>query len=244
MNEALSLAGAERAASNPAPRAGTNLPRLLLIADGFVTGRSGMPAEAVRDHVLALVEAGVRAVHLRDHEASPEAFADRARSLAARLRTRRPDLVLFVNGYPAVAKDLGAIPHVGHRGPSVAEARAYVGPGARLSYAAHSPTDALRAVRAGADVLLVSPLFRTLSHPGETPGEIVLLRRACTALAGVEPRPCVYGLGGIQPEHVASCLEAGAHGVAVLSGLLDAPDPEAAARAYLDALGAPDARGA
>jgi thiamine-phosphate pyrophosphorylase len=236
MNETVTLAGVERPNAT-ASRAGTRLPRLLLIADGFVTGRAGMPAEGVREHVLALVEAGVGAVHLRDHAASPEAFADRARSLAARLRTRRPDVVLVVNGHPRVAQELGALLHVGHRGPSVEEARRLVGPGALLSFAAHSPTDALRAARAGADVLLVSPLFRTLTHPGETPGEIILLRRTCAALAAVEPYPCVYGLGGIQPEHVAPCLEAGAHGVAVLSGLLEAPDPEAAARAYLDALG-------
>ena len=40
----------------------TDLPRLFFIADGFASGRDGMPAGAVRERTLALVEAGVRGV--------------------------------------------------------------------------------------------------------------------------------------------------------------------------------------
>jgi len=186
--------------------------------------------------VERLVGAGVRGVQFRDHGAEPEAFREAAVRLAARLRAEHPDLVLMVNGHPEVALAIGAVLHVGHRGPSVAEARHLVGEGALLGYSAHSPTDARRAAEAGADLLLVSPLFRTVSHPDAEPGELHLLHRTCEALAGVASPPCVYALGGITPEHVAACLRAGAHGVAVLSGLLEAPDPEAAVRAYLGAL--------
>lgn len=52
-----------------------------------------------------------------------------------------------------------------------------------------------------------------------------------------EPVP-VFALGGITPERVAPCRTAGAHGVAVLSGILNATTPNAAARAYLRALAA------
>jgi thiamine-phosphate pyrophosphorylase len=168
--------------------------------------------------------------------AEPEAFAQAAYALARSLRTLCPDVVLAVNGHPAVARALGAVLHVGHRGPTVEKARLLLGDDALLSYSAHSPSDARRAAEAGADLLLVSPLFRTVSHPEVPPGEINLLRRARTALTGVEPYPCLYALGGIGPEHVGDCLRAGAHGVAVLSGLLEAPDPAGAARAYLGAL--------
>lgn len=214
------------------------LPRLFLVADGFVSGRAGLSADDVRARVGMLVEAGVRAVQLRDHGAEPATFADVASAMAERLRARCPELVLVINGHPEVARALGAVLHVGHRGPSVEEARQLVGNDALLSISVHSPSDARRAAEAGADVLFVSPLFRTLSHPGHPPGEIKLLRRTCAALTDVQPQPCVYALGGITPEHVGDCLQAGAHGVAVLSGLLEAPDPAAAARAYLGAFAA------
>jgi thiamine-phosphate pyrophosphorylase len=155
--------------------------------------------------------------------------------LAADLRDLSPELTLIVNGHPDVARALGAILHVGRRGLSVAGARRLIGEEVLLSYAAHSPMDARRAAEDGADVLLISPLFRTFSHPGDEPGEVHLLQRTCDALSGVSPGPGVYALGGIAPGHVAACLQAGAHGVAVLSGLLEAPDPEEAARAYLGA---------
>ena len=213
-----------------------DLPRLLLLADGFVGGRAGLSAEAVRERVVRLVEAGVRAVQLRDHRAEPGPFAETATALAERLRAARPDVVVMCNGHPDVALALGAVLHVGHRGLSVEEARRRVGEEALLSFSAHSPSDARRAVRDGADILLVSPLFPTPSHPGQPPGEIQLLARTRDALAGVIPPPVLYALGGITPERVEACLQAGAHGVAVLSGLLEALEPEEAARAYLGAL--------
>jgi len=49
----------------------------------------------------------------------------------------------------------------------------------------------------------------------------------------------VIAIGGIRPdgEHgVAAVIEAGAHGVAVLSGICHAEDPTRATRAYVDAL--------
>src|SRR5690606_3600671 len=234
MSAALRMPVAGRPSASSA-RDETILPRLLLIADGFVSGRAGLAAEAVRERVATLVAAGVRAVQLRDHAAEPEVYATAAAALAVHLRTLHPDVVLVVNGRPDVARALGAVLHVGRRGPSVEQARRLLGDDALLSYSAHSPSDARRAADAGADVLLVSPLFRTVSHPGVEPGELHLLRRTCDALAGVVPQPFVYALGGITPGHVADCLQAGAHGVAVLSGLLDAADPEEAARAYLGA---------
>jgi thiamine-phosphate pyrophosphorylase len=58
------------------------------------------------------------------------------------------------------------------------------------------------------------------------------LRGLCEA-AGSLP---VYAIGGIDAARAAQARSAGAHGVAVVSALLEADDPEAAARALWQAV--------
>lgn len=207
------------------------LPRLLLVADGFAGGREGMTAEAVRARAEAAARAGLPWIQLRDHAAPADAFEAAARDLAGRLRALPAPPLLSVNTRLEVALALGAGLHVGTRGPSVAEARRRLASGV-LTFAAHTPSAAAAAAAEGADAVLFSPVFATSSKPGHAGAGLEALARCCEAL----PNTPVLALGGVTPERAEACLEAGAHGVAVLSGLLDAPDPAAAARAYLDRL--------
>jgi thiamine-phosphate pyrophosphorylase len=211
--------------------------RLMLVADGFASGRPGQPAEEVQRRALGLVRAGVRLVQLRDHAASPEFFASAAALLADALRQQAPEVEIVVNSHLWVAEALGAGMHVGWRGPPVGVVRERL-PEAFVSVAVHAPSEADEAVRAGADAVLFSPVFPSRSKPG---AEGVGL----DALAGCAlsvPDARVFALGGIRPDRAGACRAAGAYGVAVLSGLLDAPDPRAAVAAYLSALApTPDA---
>lgn len=198
------------------------MPRLALVADRFTE-----PRRAAR--VVALVEAGVRWVHLRDHAAGEAAFRRAAAGLVEALRRVAPDVQIAVNTRLAVAEALDVDLHVGGRGPAVAAARARLGAGRRLGYSAHGLEDAVKARQAGADYVFLSPIFPTPSKPGH-PGQG--LARLVAVCADPAARP-VLALGGITPDRVGPCLRAGAHGVAVLSGLMDAADPRAAVRAYL-----------
>ncbi|WP_195828866.1 thiamine phosphate synthase, partial [Bordetella pertussis] len=45
------------------------------------------------------------------------------------------------------------------------------------------------------------------------------------------PRPAVVAIGGITPANVSQVAQAGADSAAVISGLFEAPDIQAAARA-------------
>ena len=204
---------------------GETLPRLLLIADGFVGD------DDVQRRALDAVEAGVPWVQLRDHGAAAEEFEREAGRFVAALREREPDLAISVNTHAEIAHRLGVGLHVGWRGPSVAEARARL-PGAPLSAAVHSADGAIAAAEAGADALLFSPVFPTSSKPGQPPAGLDALAECCAAVPGVP----VFALGGVAPERVADCLAAGAHGVAVLSGILHTADSAAATRRYLQVL--------
>jgi thiamine-phosphate pyrophosphorylase len=68
-------------------------------------------------------------------------------------------------------------------------------------------------------------MFATRSHPGKEPEGLQLMReiRAKTKLP-------LVGIGGITAENAASVMAAGADGVAVITEILAAADPAAAAR--------------
>ena len=200
-------------------------PRLALIADRFT--------EDVRaDRAVEAVEAGVRWVHLRDHDASPDAFMEAARSVVSRFRAAAEDVTITINSHVDVADAFGLGVHVGWRGPTVPKARDLLGPDALIGYSAHEHVEAEGDRTQGVDYYFFSPVFPTSSKPDQPPTGMGPLRAFCQTAAPVP----VLALGGLTPERVSVCLEAGARGVAVLSGIMDVETPRAAARAYLRAL--------
>jgi len=91
------------------------------------------------------------------------------------------------------------------------------------------------ALEAGADYISFCALFPSSSAPDceRVSLETVRGARARTAIP-------IYASGGITPGNAASAIAAGADGVAVISGVLGAPDPQAAALRYARSLSAPD----
>ena len=209
-----------------------SFPRLLLIADGFAAGRREMDAEAIRARTVALVEAGVAFVMFRDHAADDATFGAAAEALAADVHAARPDVRLVVNTRLDVALGIGAGVHVGSRGPFVSEA---VASGAAfVGTSAHSATQVQRAELAGAAYATLSPIFESTSHPETPPLCVDPLR-----LAARSARIPVFGLGGISAPRARLVRDAGAHGVAVLSGLLFVWNTPRTVAAFLDALDTP-----
>ena len=82
----------------------------------------------------------------------------------------------------------------------------------------HNHRELVAAQRSGADVLLISPLFATRSHPGTRP----LGPARFAALARLADVP-VIALGGIKPRHTALVLRLGASGYAAIDGLSARP---------------------
>jgi thiamine-phosphate pyrophosphorylase len=124
--------------------------------------------------------------------------------------------------------------HLGWRGPSVEEARDLLGDDALLGYSAHDEIGLAGDRAPDVDYYFFSPIYATSSKPDQPPAGIPALRSFCQTAA---PTPTL-ALGGITPERVQACREAGAEGVAVLSGIMGADVPVAATRAYLRALAA------
>jgi thiamine-phosphate diphosphorylase len=174
-------------------------------------------------------------VHLRDYGADDATFSSEAPPFAEALRALEPSLMLSVSRRPDLARAIGAGVHTGEGGPSVEEARAAVGPLQPVGFSAHSAAEAAGAAAGGADYVFLGPVYRTTSHPGRPPLGVEALGEGARA---AHPAP-VYAIGGVTPERAAEVHAAGAYGAAVLGGILDAPDFEAAVAAFLHALRPP-----
>jgi thiamine-phosphate pyrophosphorylase len=183
--------------------------------------------------VEAALRGGARAIQLRHKRASARELAELGRAL--RELTRAYDALLFVNDRAdvALAVDADGV-HLGADDVPVREIRR-VAPREFLIGASADTVDAARDAEAqGADYLGVGALFGTLTKPEVRDERIGLDRLAQVARAVRIP---VVGIGGVTAENAPSVLRAGAAGVAVVRAVLAAPDPEAATRALLRALG-------
>lgn len=96
-----------------------------------------------------------------------------------------------------------------------------------VSASAHTDADVERALAFPIDWLFVSPIFATPEKGA--PRSIEAIRNA-RKITGDRATPRIVALGGIHAENAASCMHAGAHGVAVIRSILHAEDPRAATR--------------
>lgn len=137
---------------------------------------------------------------------------------------------LFVNDRPDVA--LAAEADGAHVGPDdlpPEAARRILGTRA-LGVSARALDRARLAEAARASYLGVGALRATGSKTEATPIGLDGIRAMVTAT-----RLPVVAIGGVRPEDVAALKAIGVRGVAVMSGVMGAEDPERAARAYREA---------
>jgi thiamine-phosphate diphosphorylase len=122
--------------------------------------------------------------------------------------------------------------HLGERSLPVDLARELLGAQRMVGASVHG-RDALVAVTdAGASFAFLGMVFPSASHPGRTG---VGIGGFSAILDEGQPIP-VLGIGGIDTARVGAVLKAGAHGVAVLSGIWERSDPASAVLDYLAAL--------
>lgn len=196
--------------------------RLLVIADRDYVHDDDRWLALIAE-IGAVAPPGLVAIQVRAKGATP---AD-DEMLAAYARQAVPFHVpLFLNGDAALAERLG---YTGVHWPEadIPETAAFQALPFR-SAAVHSVEAARRAERAGANLAVFAPVYAPGSKPGEGVGVDAL-----RAVVEATSMP-VFALGGITPDQVAACLEAGAFGVAAVSGVLGAPDIGAAIEAYLN----------
>ena len=201
------------------------LPKLYVILDAaLITSPEGACA-------LNLAEAGVRLLQYRNKRAQTRQYLDSSRQLVELLMHR--DVSLIVNDRPDVAFLAGAKGvHVGQEDLDVEQARRVAGPDKLVGVSTHNLEQFERAMASSADYIAVGPVYATSTKANPDPVVGVdFLRR----IRPLTDKPIV-AIGGITPERAAAVIEAGADSVAVISGILSAPDPGQRVRQYIKTL--------
>ena len=184
------------------------------MTDPVLSGSRGVP-ETVRQ----AVEAGVRAVQLRDKDATDEEFVAMARILGPICASA--GALFLVNDRVRLAAACGADgAHVGQDDMDAATARTMLGPGAVLGVSVRTAEEARAAERAGADYVAANMVFAT-STKTDLPGPLGIA--SVRELRSVVTIPLV-AIGGITTENASEVLAAGADGLAVVSALMASPD--------------------
>lgn len=199
--------------------------RLCLVTDRVIA--HGRPLVEV---VSRAVMGGVTMVQLRDKTATTRVFLDEARALKAVLSGK--NVPLIVNDRVDIALAIGADGvHVGQTDMPVEAVRAMIGPGKLIGLWITNAEQIGRPDAGAADYLGIGPLHSQKTKPdASTPlglGGFAKLRR-------LTAKP-VLAIGGVKAADVAMLAEEGATGVAVVSAIMAAEDPEAAARAFVTA---------
>lgn len=168
---------------------------------------------------LALARGGARVVQLRAKGWSAAEVERSARALLPELRAR--GCLLIINDHLEVAAATGADGvHLGQEdGPaSLAAARAALPAGALIGRSTR--TLAQVAAAQNADYLGFGPIFATQTRADSpAPRGVDTL-----ALAVAASRIPIVAIGGISAENLEGVRQAGAHGWAIISALLRAPD--------------------
>lgn len=202
----------------------THIPRFIAITppEFLMENNAGRIVEQALD-------AGLPAIMLRDKSPLPDSELIKL-SRWLRPITRARGALLIVNRRPELARAIEADGiHLGANGPSIAEARSVLGERGIVGWSAHSPAEAMHAFDSGCDYVTLSPIFAS-PKKGRPLGLEPL--RDLTRQTG---RP-VIALGGIAPENAREVLNAGAHGLAAIRGILDQPNPAPAVKLFVGLL--------
>ena len=173
----------------------------------------------------AMIDGGVDLIQLRAKRQTAAEIVDLAGKLHA--LTSAAGIPLIVNDHAEVA---GQVPvegvHVGQDDDSIAIAREKAGRKILVGRSTHSLEQAIAAQKEGADYIGFGPIFATPTKP-----DYKAIGFDQIKAAHEQVRVPIFCIGGIKIDNLGEVLGAGGKRVAIVSGLLKAPDIAKYARA-------------
>ncbi|MDR3639686.1 MAG: thiamine phosphate synthase [Humidesulfovibrio sp.] len=199
---------------------------LYLVTDQGLCGE-----RSLTDVVGLAVRGGVGLVQLREKRLGFRDMVALGRALKALLASFGVPLLINDRVDVALAVEADGV-HLGQADMPVALARQLLGSAAILGLSLERPEQLAEAEGLDVDYYGVSPVYTTPTKTDTGPGWGL---DGLRTLRGATSRPLV-GIGGIGAHNAEAVIRAGADGVAVVSAICAAPDPEAASRALLAAV--------
>lgn len=191
----------------------------------LVTDRELAGERSIHDFVKAAIIGGVTCVQLREKNSTTLEFIEQA--LFIRELLKRNNIPLIINDRLDIAQAVHADGiHLGPTDMPLTMARSIVSDSMIIGVSAESLADAIQAERDGADYIAVSPIYETPTKAYAFPP---LGLRGLREIRRAVKTPLV-GIGGLNKSNAAEIIRNGADGIAVVSAIVAAENPEGAAR--------------
>jgi thiamine-phosphate pyrophosphorylase len=172
----------------------------------------------------AMIKGGVDLIQLRGKGQSIDELVEHAEELHE--LTARSGTPLIVNDHAEIAIKVPVEGvHVGQDDDSIKVARCKAGRAVAVGKSTHSLAQARAAQREGADYIGFGPIFATPTKPDYEPIGLKNIKQAHR-----DVNLPIFCIGGIKLDSLEEVIAAGARRVAIVSGLLRAPDVAAYAR--------------
>lgn len=208
------LAQKEFPAANLPIISALRLPPLYLI-----TGEPAADSSAFLATLECCLRGGARLVQLRAKTLDAADYRELARTALGLCRKYSAQLLL--NAAPELARELNA--HGVHLGSArlMQLTGRPLGRAQWVAASCHNSEELAHAQRIGVDFVVLSPVLPTRSHPGAATLGWEGLQQLCEAC-----NVPAYALGGMTAEHLQEAWRHGAQGLALLSAVWDAAQPE------------------
>ncbi|MES0871327.1 thiamine phosphate synthase [Pseudovibrio sp. SCP19] len=183
------------------------------------------------DWIEKLVPHGVKLVQLRIKD-QPEAEI-RRQVIKARDFCKAHCAQLIINDYWELALELGCdFIHLGQEDMDTADFTALRKAGIRFGLSTHDEAELDRALSHNPEYVALGPVYPTkLKKMKWAPQGLDRIRR-WKQMVGETP---LVAIGGLTPERLAGVFEAGADSAAVVTDILQAPDPVARTQEWAEA---------
>lgn len=189
----------------------------------LVTDRSLSLGRSVESIVGQAAKGGVTMVQLREKECSSREFYNLAIKLKQYLKPFNIPLIINDRLDIALACDAEGL-HIGQSDIPYSIAREILGKEKIIGLSVESVQDALDANQTDVDYIGISPVFCT---PTKTDTAPELGLEGIRKIMSISKHPSV-GIGGINITNAADILSSGANGIAVVSAIMSAKDPQQA----------------
>lgn len=189
-----------------------------------VTDRAWVGTQSLYEQVESALKGGVTCVQLREKDLNEEDFL--AEAIEIRALCRQYHVPFFINDNVEIAIKCKADGiHVGQDDMAASSVRQKVGDDMMIGVSVHSVSEALEAVKNGADCLGVGAVFPSST---KTDASLVSKDVLCDICDAVDIP--VVAIGGISKSNLSELSGTGVDGVALVSAIFAAKDIESECR--------------